>query len=340
MEPLTGPLLLAATITAALVIIVAGSRLSAQADVLGEHSNLSQTLSGTLLLGAVTSLPGIIASVVAAAEGRPALSATNAIGGIAAQTAFLAIADACYPRANLEHDAAAIDNILQAGLMVVVLLLPVAATTVPFARGWPVHPVTPIMVGAYLIGVHTVQRSSEQPMWFPRGRIDTTVLAAVDRPPEARPVTASWPRFGVLALLVSLAGWALITIAEVCADRYGIEEAVLGAVGTGLVTSLPELVVTIAAVRRGALSLAVGAILGGNAFDALFLAMADTVYTDGSIYHAIPPGGLLQLVISCLMAAVLLLGLATRQRSGPANIGTESMLVLLLYAVSVTALFL
>ncbi|MFW5739202.1 MAG: hypothetical protein ACOC1F_02430 [Myxococcota bacterium] len=41
------------------------------------------------------------------------------------------------------------------------------------------------------------------------------------------------------------------------------------------------------AVRRGALTLAVGGIIGGNSFDVLFVAFADVAYRDGSIYHAI-----------------------------------------------------
>jgi cation:H+ antiporter len=43
-----------------------------------------------------------------------------------------------------------------------------------------------------------------------------------------------------------------------------------------------ELVTTIAAVRRGALQLAVGGIIGGNTFDTLFLTAADVSYREGS----------------------------------------------------------
>lgn len=39
-----------------------------------------------------------------------------------------------------------------------------------------------------------------------------------------------------------------------------------------------------AAVRRGALTLAVGDILGGNCFDVLFISGSDVAYREGSIY--------------------------------------------------------
>lgn len=56
--------------------------------------------------------------MTAAYEGYPKLAVSNTIGGIAAQTAFLAIADIDYRKANLEHAAASIANMMQGTLLV------------------------------------------------------------------------------------------------------------------------------------------------------------------------------------------------------------------------------
>jgi len=101
---------------------------------------------------------------------------------------------------------------------------------------------------------------------------------------------------------------------------------------TAVVTSLPELVTTLAAVRRGALQLAVGGIIGGNTFDTLFLMIADVGYRDGSIYHAIALTDLFWLAVAMLMTGVLMLGLMYREKQGPAGIGRESLLLLSIYA--------
>jgi Ca2+/Na+ antiporter len=58
-------------------------------------------------------------------------------------------------------------------------------------------------------------------------------------------------------------------------DRLALSASIVGA---PVVTSLPELVTTLAAVRRGALQLAVGGIIGGNTFDTLFLTISDVGY--------------------------------------------------------------
>ena len=98
-----------------------------------------------------------------------------------------------------------------------------------------------------------------------------------------------------------------------------------------MVTSLPELVTTIAAVRRGALQLAIGGIIGGNMFDALFVSASDIAYREGSIFHAIGERTLFWMALVTVMTAILLMGLLRREKQGPAGIGWESVLLLLIW---------
>ena len=75
----------------------------------------------------------------------------------------------------------------------------------------------------------------------------------------------SWPS------ALGVAGWGIAKTGAVIAEGAGISQSVVGALFTAVVTSLPELITTVAAVRRGAVTLAVGGIIGGNTFDVLFL---------------------------------------------------------------------
>lgn len=120
--------------------------------------------------------------------------------------------------------------------------------------------------------------------------------------------------------------------------RTGLSETVVGAFFTAIATSLPELVTAVAAVRQGALTLAVGDIIGGNTFDVLFIAFSDVAYRGGSIYHAISLNEVYMASLTIVLAGILLLGLLRREKSGIANIGFESFLVLVLYAMSVVVL--
>jgi len=90
-------------------------------------------------------------------------------------------------------------------------------------------------------------------------------------------------------------------------------------------------VASIVAVRMGAYTLAVSGIIGGNAFDTLFLAAADVGYLQGSIYHAAGTRDMFMVTLALAMTAVLSAGLIARQKSGPGNIGWEGISLILLY---------
>nr|WP_255720266.1 hypothetical protein [Acuticoccus kalidii] len=138
-----------------------------------------------------------------------------------------------------------------------------------------------------------------------------------------------------LVLVIGLAGYAVAWLGVAIAKEAGIGETVVGSLMTSVATSLPELVTTLAAVRAGALQLAVGGIIGGNMFDVLFLSAADVAYREGSIFHAIDPASAFWALVGIAMTGVLLLGLIRREPHGFANIGFESALILLIYSGAV-----
>ena len=135
---------------------------------------------------------------------------------------------------------------------------------------------------------------------------------------------------------VGIAGWVIAETALELSAQTGMSQAIMGTLFTSVATSLPELVTTLAAVRRGALQLAVGGIIGGNTYDVLFLALSDAAYREGSLYHAMEPRHVFLIALALAMSAVLLLGLLRREKSGAGNIGFESVLVLAIYAGALT----
>jgi cation:H+ antiporter len=97
------------------------------------------------------------------------------------------------------------------------------------------------------------------------------------------------------------------------------------------VNGLPETVTAIAAVRRGAVTLAVAVILGGNIVDVITLVVGDVAYRGGSIYHAAGSRDLLITATSLFMTAILLGGLLVRQARGWGRLGFEGILILVTY---------
>lgn len=107
----------------------------------------------------------------------------------------------------------------------------------------------------------------------------------------------------------------------------------------GSAIALPELITTIAAVRAGALALAVSGIIDGICFDLLFIAYSDIACREGFIYRAITTQKVFIIGLTILMTDTLLLGLLKREKYGFAKIGFESLFILLFYIGGVTTLF-
>ncbi|MGF1480670.1 MAG: sodium:calcium antiporter [Cyanophyceae cyanobacterium] len=323
---------------AAFVIALVGTRLTKVADRLADRTGLGEAVVGALFLGGSTSLPGIVTSVTAAAGGYPELAVSNALGGIAAQTAFLAIADIVYKKANLEHAAASAANLTQGTLLISLLSIPLLATAVPQPAIWSIHPASFVLIAAYGFGLQLVSAAQTKPMWGPK-QTDQTRTDEPEEEIEGTRLTNLWLRFLFYAAMTAVAGFVISQSGVSIAEQTGLSESVVGGLFTAVSTSLPELVTSIAAVRQGALTLAVGDIIGGNSFDVLFIAFADFAYREGSIYGAITNSQSFTVALTILMTGILLLGLLRRERHGIGNIGFESVLILLLYIGGFALLF-
>ncbi len=313
-----------------LLILVAGTRIARLAEEIADRTGLGQAITGGLILGAATSLPGLVASCTAAWLSYPQMAVSNAVGGIAAQTAFLGVADICYRRGNLEHAAASLANLMQAGLLITLLAIPLVAMSLPPVAIFSIHPASIVLLGAYCFGMHLSSKARETPMWSPKH-----TAATQDEADKSHTTDGSWHQhlcaFLILALVVAIAGWLTAQTGIIAIQRLGMKESLVGGLFTAVSSSLPELVTSIAAVRMGAYTLAIGGIIGGNAFDTLFVAASDLFYREGSIYHAITGEQVLLLALSILMTAVLIMGLVGREKKGIANIGFESFTILALY---------
>ena len=322
----------------ALVIASAGTRITRVVDQLADRTGLGEATAGAVLLGAATSLAGSVLSVTAAYRGHPELAVSNALGGIAVQTFFLAIADMVYRRANLEHAAASAPNMMQNGLLIGLLALILLAPTLPDVTFWQIHPITPILIGFYLYGTRLIQGAWESPMWRPSITRDTR-----EDNPEAMeqlpPLARLWVEFLLLMAMLGVAGLVLEPAATTISVEAGLSQTIVGVLLTAVSTPIPELVTSVAAVRRGALTLAVGGIIGGNAFDTLFMAASDMAYRHGSIYHTMTADTQRWVTLTLLMAAILIMGLIRRERYGLGRIGAESLAIMVIYLLGVGLMF-
>jgi cation:H+ antiporter len=321
-------------LASAVAIAIAGWRLSGVADELADRTGMGEVVAGALFVGAATSLPGAITSVSTAAQGAPDLAVGNALGGLTAQTCFIAVADLFYRRANLEHAAASVTGLAQGALLVVLLTVPLIATTAPEWVIWGVHPASLVVPITYGFGLKLLSDIQDKPMWTPVQTDETREAISEPEEKEDGHMRRLWLRFLALASVTAVAGYAIGESSIGLIELTPLDGTGVGTLMAGVANSLPELVTAIAAVRIGAVSLAMGDVIGGNAFEVMFLSAADFAH-NGSIYAEIDATHRGTALIAITMTGVLLLGMLRRQKTGPGKIGFESVFVFALYGLSV-----
>jgi cation:H+ antiporter len=326
-----GPSIIVFAVAAA-ITVVGATRMTFLGDTLADRTGWGEAVFGAVFFGAATSLSGIVITAVTAAAGNPELAYTNAVGGIAAQTTAIAVADLFYSRGNLEHAAASLSNILFGCLLAALLTLVVLASFVPPVTLAAISPLSVVIVATYVGGVLLIRSSNGDPMWRAVQTRSTRQDEPDDDTDDGRRTPSVWSEFVVVGLVVAAGGWAIARAAESIVEETGLQAGLVGAVLLGLVNAIPETVTAIAAVRRGALTLAIAAVLGGNCLDALNVVVGDVFYREGSLYHEVSGDALFLTVASALMTVVVLAGLLVRQGRGVGKVGFEGVLLPSIYA--------
>lgn len=137
-------------------------------------------------------------------------------------------------------------------------------------------------------------------------------LGHANRRPSRRSATT---RFALAATGILVSAPTVALSAKQIADISGIGQTLIGSTLVAVSTSLPELVVALAAVRIGARDLAVGNLFGSNAANMSILLILDIVYLKEPILSAIDPAQ-----TTAAIGAMLLMALAIAAIVG----GTET----------------
>jgi len=106
----------------------------------------------------------------------------------------------------------------------------------------------------------------------------------------------------------------------------------VGTLLVGFTTSFPEMAATVAAVRMGALDLAVGNIFGSNAFNMFVLLPMDLAYLPGPVLASVSTSHGISAQFAILALALGMMGILGRAGRLVALVRLESLAILAAYA--------
>jgi len=135
----------------------------------------------------------------------------------------------------------------------------------------------------------------------------------------------------VAALMVVAAGAWLPYIAGDLAAVMGWKQSFVGTLFVAAVTTAPEIVVTVAALRMGAIDLAIGNLFGSNLFNIAILAIDDLAYLPGPLFADVSISHAASAFSAMMMSGLAVAGLVLRPPSRVFH--SVSWISLLLFAI-------
>ncbi len=304
----------------AVVIVFAAYFLAKYGDVIAIRTGLGGMFIGILLMAGATSLPELLTSMEAVKQNSPNIAAGNLLGSNGFNMLLLAILDLLHRSQRILRKAA-MRHALTGGLaiMMISLVLYLIAADVQVKLGW-VGLDSIIIIAAYIFALRLISGDSK----------------AEKMEPEEIP--AEVPKLWVGLLGFSLAAGVLIFITPYMvgasvgiAEITGLGTTFVGTTLVALVTSLPETVTTIAAIRMGASDMAIGNLFGSNMFNMFALGLTDLFYTQGRFLGTIDPAFMLVGMFGLLMTAIGLVGNLAKLERRFWFIEIDSFLLFLLY---------
>lgn len=328
----------------AVLVWIAGTRITRYANVISERTGLGQALIGFLLLGGVTSLPELAVAVSASVAGDDALAVTSILGGVAMQVAILAVADIVIGRRALTSVVPDPVVFLQAGLKILALSVVTAALVVGDRPLLSVGLWMWLLLFVTGVSVWVLARVPGRPAWNPREgealrRTEETNASRAARADRERSLGWAIGRAVVAGLVIVAAGYVLSRTGDAIATQTGLGQSFVGAVLLAIATSLPELSTVMSAMRAGLYTMAVSDIFGTNILDVSFLFVADLAGGEGASLNEVGAFGSFAALLGIVVTAIFVVGLAERRDRTVLRMGYDSLAVLLTYLGGLVVLY-
>ncbi|MCX7855202.1 MAG: hypothetical protein N2556_04360 [Anaerolineae bacterium] len=285
----------------AAVIVLAAVKLAEYGDAIGYRTGLGSMFIGTLLVASATSLPELLTAINSIRQDVVDLAAGGMLGSNMFNMFLLGVLSLIFFRQRVLRRVA-MKHALSGSVAVFVIGL---TTFFIMARiglriGW-VGLDSLLVAGAGVAGMWLI--------WANAPGAPGAPSAPTPEEEEGIP-SLRWALVGftLAAAVLVLASPHLVRSSAAIADATGLSTGFIGAFALAVITSLPELVTIIAAVRLGAHDLAVGNLFGSNIFNMFALGLTDLFYTRGPLLTAISPDLVLVGLLGLLLTGIGLIG--------------------------------
>ena len=319
------------------VIGVAGVRLSRYGDIIAEKSGLSRGWVGLILLATVTSLPELVTGLTSVTIAKvPDIAVGDIMGSCVFNLLIIVLLDFLYRKESV-YTRARQGNVLSAGYGIALIgftgfnLLLYQAGTIPSIGHVGLY--TPVILLLYLLAMRSLYR-------YEQAQVSEYVEDRVELYPSVS-LKQAVQGYALAAVAVVAAGIWLPFIAGDLAAAMAWEQSFVGTLFVAAITSAPEVVVTVAALRMGAIDLAIGNLCGSNLFNIAILAIDDLAYLPGPLFADVSISHAASAFSAMMMSGLAVVGLVLRPVSRVfRTVSWISLLLLVIYLLNTLFLYL
>jgi cation:H+ antiporter len=317
------------------VIVYSGAKLSKYGDIIAEKTGLGRAWIGLVLMASVTSLPELVTGISSVTfAGVPDIAVGDVLGSCVFNMLIIAVLDALYrimPISSKAHQGnilSAAFGILLLGMVTISIFL---GRTVP-PLGW-IGPYSLMFILIYLIAIRLIYS-------YEKRQIATLLKEkAFELKYNHIQTKTAVTNYILNAFIVVIAATFLPKIGEGIAATTGLGQTFVGNIFIAFSTSLPEVVVSISAVRMDAIDLAIGNLFGSNIFNIFILAIDDLFFIPGPILSFANENHIISALSAIMMTGIAIIGLTYRSMKKPLLLAWDAIGIVIIYIVNMMLLY-
>ncbi|MFC1999500.1 sodium:calcium antiporter [Chloroflexota bacterium] len=295
-----------------LIILVAGRKVARYGDIIGDKTGLGGLWIGLVLLSVVTSLPELVTGISSVALVKaPDLTIGDLFGSNVINLLILGGMDIAYQNKPL-LTAASPRHLVPASLSMILVAFAAACVLISTRTSWDmgigwIGIYTPILVLLYIYFLRVMFKYEQR---------HNNGLSEVIEEPESEAISLRrvYVYFIIAAVFVIGAGTWLAYIGRDISTTMEWGESFVGSLFVAFSTSMPEISVSYAALRLGAIDMCVADIIGSNMFNMLIISVDDVFYRQGPVLAAVSENHAITGLIVLVMTGVVILGIASRTK--------------------------
>ena len=321
----------------AALIGYAGSKLSHYGDVIADKTGLGGAWIGLALMATVTSLPELVTGISSVTlVDAPDIAVGNVLGACVINLVMIVFLDllqreeSVYTLASQGHILSAGFGIIMAGFVGISVLFSQHGEVMSLRT---IGVYSPVLLVLYAVAVRSV-------FHYERRQRAAAVEEQAERYPDVT-LRQALIRYAQAAAVVVAAGLWLPYVGRDLAQAMAWQETFVGTLFVAFATTLPEIAVTVSALRIGALDLAISNLLGSNLFNIAIIAIDDLCYRKGPLLSHVSGLHAVSALSVVMMSGVAVVGLFYRPPTRVfRTVGWTSLLLLSIYLLNTFFLYL